>query len=226
MASADDISATITLELELDRMPADVLLNTVDAFVKSLAALTDQVCGDEGAIGWEIAIDKGSVLLAADPGESSDSDAVQRVRNMAAADPGALLICFHQVARAGLDGAHIWIGKERQAVACISAEEEPEPHPSQIAEYGTVEGTLDTLSARGHLRFTISEPVWNIAVRCTVPHEMAPAMQDMWRQRVSARGMVHYDRDGHPTSIQAEEVRLFPYDDTPIEEYRGLYVVD
>ena len=65
-----------------------------------------------------------------------------------------------------------------------------------------------------------------MAVQCTVPEELVEAMQGMWRRRVSARGMVHYDREGYPTSIRAEEVELFPYDETPIEAYLGLYAAD
>ncbi len=100
--------------------------------------------------------------------------------------------------------------------------EKPDRHPARMAEYGTVEGTLDTLSARGRLHFTISEPIWNMAVQCTVPDDLVESMRGMWRQRVAAHGLVHYDREGLPTSIRAEEVELFPYDETPIGDYRGL----
>ena len=117
-------------------------------------------------------------------------------------------------------------GEDRRDIL-IAGQEGSARHPSHLAEYGTVEGTLDTLSTRGSRpRFTISEPVWNMAVQCTVPDDLIEAMRGMWRQRVSARGMVHYHREGLPTSIRAEEVEPFPYDETPIGEYRGLLAAD
>ncbi len=204
MAGPDDIFATMTLELEPERVPADAFRKVVTAFVTSLDALTGAVCGDAKAIGWEISVSGGSVLLAA--------------------DPGVVRGCFQGVARIGVKGAYLWVGKERQPIVRMT-EQEPE-RPQPFKEYGTVEGELEMLSARGGPHFTIYEPVWDSGVRCTVPDALLDAMPDMWRRRVAAHGMIQYDANGHPVSIRADEVELFSCDETPIEVFRGALRAD
>lgn len=215
---------TLKLELGPDTVPAHDFVAVVRAFAGLLDDISEQAFGDAKAAGWQISVDKGSVEIAADPHSRNDTASVALVH-------AAILEPQHQVRRRlqefprNIPATRLLVGDEGFD-ALRERHEEAKCHPSQEAEYGTVEGTLDTLSVRGAPHFTISEPIWNMAVRCIVPEQMFEAMRAMWQERVSARGMVHYDREGHPTSIRAEAVTLFPYDETPIEEYRGLYVAD
>ena len=223
MANPDDIFATMTLELQPERVPVDTFRNAVVAFVKSLDVLTSEVCGDAKAIGWEISVSKGSVLFAVDPGGTSDPAAVQSIHDLAVNEPGVLRGHFQSIARTGVKGAYLWVGKERQPITRIVDKAREKPLP--FNEYGTVEGELEMLSARGGPHFTIYEPIWDSGVRCTVPDDLLDRMSDMWRKRVTAHGMIHYDANGHPMSIRADDVALFPYDETPIGEFRGLLSV-
>ena len=223
-ATNNDAPPALTLELGADTVSSRDFLRVVRAFTGLLGEIAEEACGDGESIHWEISVSEGSLLIAADLPPTVDAAIAGRVRAIMTNPPSRI--------RSELNGfprlepvTRLLTGEERRD---ILREEHPEPdrHPSQDAEYDTVEGILDTLSSRGQVRFTISEPIWNMGVRCTVPDDLVDNMQGMWRQRVAAHGMVHYDRNGLPTSIRAEEVELFPYDETPIEAYRGLYPAD
>ena len=219
MIADDNTPPVLTLELGPDKVPLHDFGSIVRAFASLLDDISQEAFGDAKAAGWEISVDRGSVQLAADL-SSPDMESLalvhaavlepqDRVRRRLAAFPR------------DIPATRLLVGEERHD-ALLALHDEQARHPSQIAEYGTVEGTLDTLSVRGAPHFTISEPIWNAAVRCFVREGLVEAMREMWRQRVSARGMVRYDLGGLPTSIRADEIVLFPYDETPIGEFRGL----
>ena len=224
MATDGDTPSTLTLELGPERVPYREFRRAVTAFVGLLGEVAEEACGDAEAVHWEISVSEGSLLIRADVPATMDADAATRVRDTVRRPPQRLRRTLNRFPRAA-PVTRLLTGEDRRDIL-VEEHEDVERHPSQIAEYGTVEGTLDTLSARGRLHFTISEPIWNMAVQCTVPDELVETMRGMWRQRVAAHGVVHYDREGLPTSIRAEEVELFPYDETPIGEYRGVLAAD
>ena len=214
----------LTLELGSDKVSYREFQRVVRAFVGLLQDISEAACGDRKAVLWEISVSQGSLQITADLPAETDATTADRVLNTVSRPPQGVRRKLNRFPRP-VPVTRLLAGEDRRDIL-LEEQQEARRHPSQIAEYGTVEGTLDTLSARGRVFFTISEPIWNMAVQCTVPEQLVEAMQGMWRQRVSARGMVHYDREGLPTSIRAEEVELFPYDETPIGDYRGLLAAD
>lgn len=221
MATDDATLPALTLELGSDTVPPREFLSVVRAFTGLLRDVAEEAGGQ---LTWKMWVSQGSLQIMAGLPSATDAETVSRVMGVVNSPPSRIRRRLDTFPRP-VPVTRILAGEDRRDIL-IAKQEESARHPSQLAEYGTVEGTLDTLSARGRLHFTISEPIWNMAVQCTVPEELVEAMQGMWRRRVSARGMVHYDREGYPTSIRAEEVELFPYDETPIEAYRGLYAAD
>ena len=221
MATDDDNTPpALTLELGSDRLSHREFRRIVYAFTSLLAEISDEACGDRDAVHWEISVSQGSLRIVADLPQETDADTAGRVLDTVKRPTQRIRRRLDSFPRP-VPVTRLLIGEDRTDIL----REEPAEaarHPSQAAEYGTVEGTLDTLSARGRLHFTISEPIWNMAVQCTVPDNLVGVMQGMWRQRVAAHGIVHYDREGLPTSIRADEVELFPYDETPLGAYRGL----
>ena len=224
MASDDDTPPALTLELGPEKVPYRDFQNIVRAFIGLLHDISEETCGDRNALPWEISVSEGSLLIEADLPPATDANMNSRVRSAVRRPPRRIRERLNGFPRP-VPVTRLLTGEDRKDIL-REEHEGQERHPSQLAEYGTVEGTLDTLSARGGFHFTISEPVWNMAVRCTVPDELADAMQGMWRRRVTAHGVVHYDREGLPTSIRAETVEPFPYDDTPLGDYRGLLAAD
>lgn len=219
MAGAEDTPA-LTLELGPDKVPYRDFQQIVRAFTGLLSDISDETCGDPNAVHWEISVSRGSVLIAANLPAATDANVVSRIQETVRKPPRRIRRSLHRFPRA-VPAMRLLTGVDRRDIL-VEGQQDTDRHPSQIAEYGTVEGTLDTLSARGRLHFTISEPIWNMAVQCTVPDDLIESMRGMWRKRVAAHGLVHYDGQGLPTSIKAEEVELFPYDEAPIRDYRGL----
>ena len=222
--ASDGNTPVLILELGPDKVPVHEFESIVKAFAGLLDDISEEAFGDAKAAGWRISVDKGSVQLAADLPSRNDPASVALVH-------AAVLEPRHRVRRSlrafprRIPATRLLVGEERHD-ALKDLHKETERHPSQSVEYGTVEGTLDTLSVRGGFHFTISEPIWNMAVRCTVPETLVETMRGLWRQRVAAHGLVRYDQAGLPTSIRADEVESFPYDETPIEEFRGLLASD
>lgn len=222
--ATDGNTPALTLELGPDKVPVHDFESVVKAFAGLLDDISEEAFGDAKAAGWQISVDRGSVQLAADLPFRNDPARVALIH-------AAILEPRHRIRQSlrafprSIPATRLLVGEERHDVL-RELYEEAKRHPSQLDEYGTVEGTLDTLSVRGGFHFTISEPIWNMAVRCTVPEALVETMRGMWRQRVAAHGLVHYDQAGLPTSIRADEVELFPYDETPIEEFRGLLASD
>lgn len=212
----------LTLELGADTVPPGEFLAVVRAFT---GLLEDVALEAGGHLPWRVWVSQGSLQIAAGLPSTTDAEIVSRVMSVVNSPPNRIRHRLDTFPRPVV-ATRLLAGEDRRDIL-IARQEGGARHPSQLAEYGTVEGTLDTLSTRGSRpHFTISEPIWNMAVQCTVPDGLIEAMRGMWRQRVSARGMVHYDRKGLPTSIRAEEVEPFPYDETPIGEYRGLLAAD
>ncbi len=219
MAAAEDTPA-LTLEIGSGRVPYRDFQKIVGAFTGLLNAISEEACGDPQAVHWEISVSEGSVLIVARLPAATDAQVVSRIQETVRKSPIRIHRSLHQFPRA-VPATRLLIGTDRQDILAEDRQDMA-PHPSQTAEYGTVEGTLDTLSARGGFHFTISEPIWNMAVQCFVPDDLIESMHGMWRKRVAAHGLVSYDREGLPTSIRAEEVKLFLYDESPISNYRGL----
>ena len=224
MAATNDAPPALTLELGSDKVPYRDFQRIVRSFTGLLSEIAMEACGDSGSVHWEISVSEGSLRIAAELPSTTDADIASRVMSIVSNPTRRIRSTLNRFPRP-VPVTRLLTGEDRRDIL-REEPEEPDRHPSQRAEYGTIEGILDTLSSRGRIRFTISEPIWNIGVQCTVPDNLVSSMQGMWRKRVAAHGMVHYDRNGYPTSIRAEEVELFPYDDTPIEAYRGLYSAD
>ncbi len=218
MANPDDIVGALTLELTPDRVPAAIFGKVVAAFVKSLDAIAAKACGNAGAVQWEISVDRGSARLAADPGEASAPGAARSVRRLIDNEPETVRGSF--VPPPGMPEAYIRIGRERRPVARVEGRERDGPWP--FDSYGTVEGELEVLDSKPPPRFTIREPIWNKSVQCRVPDDLVARMPSMWGRRVAAHGLIHYNAEGHPVSIEAEDIEPFPHDETPIEAFRGI----
>ena len=219
MAASEEIHAVLTLKLGPDKVPAQAFLRAVRIFTEILADLAQEAKSDTRAVGWEISVEKGSQVLRADIGQNAASDVARNVLAVVERPPPRVRKRFRELSRLPIEGTQLWAGENRNDLLREVEVETPQP----FDEYGTIEGELSTLSNRGGPHFTIYEPIWDTGVRCTVPDALIGSMQEMWTKRVAAHGLIRYDAEGHPLSISAEQVEPFPYDETPIEEFRGLY---
>ena len=222
MTKGEEVRPVLTLKLGPDKVPAQVFLRAVRTFTDILADLAREARSDARAVGWEVSVGKGSQVLRAEVGRDTAIDVARSVLAMIQRPPPRVRRRFRELSRLPVEDTQLWAGDNRNDLLQEVETEPPEP----FHEYGTIEGELSTLSNRGGPHFTIYEPIWDTGVRCTVPDALVASMQEMWTKRVAAHGLIHYDAEGHPLSIRAEQVELFPYDETPIGEFRGLLSTD
>ena len=222
MTKGEEVRPVLILKLGPDKVPAQVFLRAVRTFTDILADLAREARSDARAVGWEVSVGKGSQVLRAEVGRDTAIDVARSVLAMIQRPPPKVTRRFRELSRLPVEDTQLWAGDNRNDLLQEVETEPPEP----FHEYGTIEGELSTLSNRGGPHFTIYEPIWDTGVRCTVPDALVASMQEMWTKRVAAHGLIHYDAEGHPLSIRAEQVELFPYDETPVGEFRGLLSTD
>ena len=222
MAKGEEVRAALTLKLGPDKVPAQVFLRAVRTFTDILTDLAREARSDARAVGWEISIEKGSQVLRAEVGQDTAIDVARSVLAVVERPPPRVRRRFRELSRLPIEDTQLLAGDNRNDLLQKVEAEPPQP----FHEYGTIEGELSTLSNRGGPHCTIYEPVWDTGVRCTVPDDLLASMQKMWTKRVAAHGLINYDAEGHPLSIEAEQVEVFPYDEIPIGEFRGLLSTD
>ena len=81
----------------------------------------------------------------------------------------------------------------------------------KYSDYGTLEGSIRVLAARGSVRFSIDDDLTGRAINCFFPKEMWDEVRNAFdpfgERRVSVTGMILYRRDGQPVNISVEEFR-------------------
>lgn len=233
MVKPKDIDSVITLELSGDITTSGDFRELVAAFDDFLKAVTKAACGDEAGVQWAIRPKAGSIQLGVNPMGRVDVANVERCKAVTSQILGgeAEFVEYDDIVKpigafARRKGVHLWVGQERTPVTekLYSILKAPTQKPYQL--HGTVEGRLTMLSEQRNL--AIHEPVWGRRIECSVPDGQLEAMRALWRKRVTAEGIVHYDDKGYPTKIDAEKIDPFPDDkDLPSpKDVRGILRAD
>ncbi len=232
MARPEDIDTDIKIELDWSEITHEKFRKSVNAFVGLLEALTKSVCRDAPLVEWRMRVKAGSNLVGADAAEGANPNHVRRILALTGqgleqfeiegevppAYPDDAIKRIRDLSNLTAKKAEddtrvgVWVKRRRREITPgIYAAARAALRPG-FSEYGTIEGQLSVLSDRKGVHFVIYEPVWDRAVRCTVPDALLETMMSLWRKRIAAHGMVHYRADGLPTRIEAEEIEAFPDD--------------
>ncbi len=99
-------------------------------------------------------------------------------------------------------------------------------HVSEILDWkyedlGTVDGTLEVVSAHDGYEFRIYEPVWNRPVRCSFDQELLADALRAFKKRVEVQGMIRYTKDGIPVSAKVLKISEFP-DSSELPTFRDV----
>lgn len=92
--------------------------------------------------------------------------------------------------------------------------------------YGSIEGKIDTLADRDSFTFTVYEPNYKRSVPCTFnKKELDEEAYKAFRKRVLVSGLIRYGKEGYPTSIAADSLRVFPDESElpTLEEIQAIY---
>ena len=81
----------------------------------------------------------------------------------------------------------------------------------KLISHGSVEGYLKAISDReGNVAFSVITPSNNDRVICIVKNELESQVLSNFRKRVRLYGLVRYDKEGYPYSINVEEIETLP----------------
>jgi hypothetical protein len=116
---------------------------------------------------------------------------------------------------------------------------EPEDVPQTIVEtaesilsgeaftaFGSIEGKIDSISDKQNFICSITDPVFHHDITCYFQKsEVAEEAYRGFRKRVMAGGLIRYAKEGHPTSIVVDTIRIFPAESElpTIEEVQALF---
>jgi len=92
--------------------------------------------------------------------------------------------------------------------------------------FGSIEGKIDSLSDKRGFICSITDPIYHREITCYfTKSEVSEEAYRGFRKRVMAGGLIRYAKEGHPTSIVVDTIRIFPEESElpTIEEVQALF---
>ena len=231
MATAADIDADMTLELDGADVTPERFQRAIRAFFGMVAEVTKSVCEGKPRVEWRVQVKTGSNLIGMNPVPGFRPETVGFIAStvregIAALEEDGLsqpphfnepaLRYVHDLAQIVVAKqpqdfrVRLWTKKQSHSVTDRLAASSTLLLTGQVEDYGSIDGKLQTLSERGAMRFVIYETLSDRGVPCFIePDQLADAMQS-FRQRVEVYGFIRYRPDGVPVSIKVHEIVRFP----------------
>jgi hypothetical protein len=206
-------TATVTLGLEGEDVPADAFGNATQAFTRLIYRLTKQIDATDPLKWTVVGLNIGSATTTLEA-VSSDTDALQRIT----ADYEAVGIALknrqplpysREVTKAANALARVLNGKitalrfETPREDIIVTDSRQEPVPALRHTYGAIRGRIETLSQRKRLRFTLYDSLDDRPVACYLGEGQEEMIRNLWGQRAVVEGLVSRTSDnGRPLAIR------------------------
>ncbi len=92
--------------------------------------------------------------------------------------------------------------------------------------FGSVEGIIDSMSVKHGFCCSIQDATYKREITCYFQKDdVAKEAKKGFEKRVMASGLIRYAREGHPTSISVNSIRIFPEESElpTIEEIQALF---
>lgn len=228
MATAKDIDAPLTLELNGDDLTPELFARGVRSFFTILNQLTDQI---DDTVGWRIQVKSGSNLIGVYPNGVSSSGSVGSIMRSIESGlamlereseepenfPPRALEGVRDLAKIslGTDGdiaVKVWVEKRPHSLTAHSIANIDDILRSGFEEHGAVSGRIETVSDHGNAKFVIYQPLNANPVQCIVPQEQLPYALRAFGKRAEVYGLVRYGKDGKPKRIMVEDIIELPDD--------------
>lgn len=229
MATAADINADLTLEIDGPNIGLPEFAKGVRAFFAVLDSICAEVAGGKTAITWRVQVKEGSNLIGVLPAPGTNPAVVAAIATrtqsaMAALEADGDLSRIGEKTIKGLRELATLTGTKPEKEARIRVWVRRQPVEltqktvavaaaalkTSYRDYGSVEGRLQMASERGTFHVVVYEPVWDTAIRCNVPDEQSDLALTLFGKRVEVYGLINYRRDGTPTSVDVDEIVPFP----------------
>jgi len=235
------MSNSIEVKIDGPRLTPEKFIAAVEHFFALVEGVSRNMFADD-EIGWTVEVAQGSAIIRAkstNPNAAKAADAVKRgVRSLKSGVQSAPRWFTKNEIRAARELAIIPDGTAVTAVH-IQNGEAPEEMSDTVVKtadailtaerttaYGSLEGVLDTVSVRDGFRCAVFEPNYHKPVTCSFnKKDLEAQAYAAFGKRVLVSGMVRYGKEGYPTSIDADVIRVFPEEtELPsVEEIQAIY---
>lgn len=213
---------------------------------KSFFALAEGVAENISAkpIAWHVEVDKGSTVLRLLPDNPTreTAEAVEIIcRGVRSLRSGIKNIPYGFTKRevqASRNLAALIDGTDVKYIA-IQNGGEPEEMPQTLIEiadailvgeaysaFGSIEGIMDSMSLKHGFICSVQDANYRREITCYFQkEEITKEAINGFGKRVLVGGLIRYAKEGHPTSISADSIRIFPDESElpTIEEVQALF---
>ena len=238
------MSDHIEIKIDGKKLTPERFLEAVESFFELVQGVSKNI--SKIPVNWSVEVDKGSTVVrvrADDPTEDVNQSIDAVIRGVSALRMGIKTIPFgftKEEVRAAKKLATLKDGNEIEsafiqnggapedlAVTIVPTADAILVGENHIA-FGSVEGTIDTMSAKQAFCCMIWEPIYRRDITCylTETKLQADAVDAfVKRRRVSVGGLIHYSKEGFPTSISADKIKMFPLEsELPnVEDIQAIY---
>jgi len=222
---------------------------TPDSFLKAAESFLDIVQGvgkntSETPIDWRVEVAEGSAILracVANPSLESNKSIDAICKGMRSLRSGAKVVPYgftQKEIRSAKSLAAVIDGNKVQSISFQNGTE-PEDFPQTVvgvadailsgesySAFGSIEGKIDSLSDKHVFTCSVTDPIFDREITCYFQkQEVEEEAVKGFRKRVMASGLIRYGKEGYPTSIVVDAVRIFPDESElpSIEEIRALF---
>lgn len=221
----------LTLYLDGPRVTSDYFMRAATAFFDLLDEVTSTYADKGRPIEWVVSARTGSVGLGAKPCALQARAPVVSVAKSAYSglrligrsarrpahynDPAleSLRILANVADGTHVESVRVDMGELKTDISPRMVEHIDEVFGGLVRDHGTLEGTLETVSARRRPRFVLYDVLTDEPVRCYVRPEQLPNVLAAFNKRIAVTGAIRYRKDGTPVSIDADGIYVFPPDD-------------
>lgn len=230
-ATPDQVPSDLTLEIG-DNPTPERFLAAVKAFFGYVEELGNTLAPEGERPTWTVHVKEGSALIGVEPTPRTARNTLDLIYSRVEADIGRLVVGDIEGARLpdsvlkhlkslseltesprkGPTEIRLWVRRKPVVMEPAVARTIREDWRSDYADFGTIEGRLDTIQDRGALQIQIRDVIFRQAVRCQIPDDMLPRVFESFRKRVEASGIIHFRRNGVPISIDVENITTLPDD--------------
>lgn len=217
-------------------------IEAVQSFFSLVEGVAKNVTGSP--VDWLVEVEKGSTVvraLVAKPSRESDKALEAVCRGVRSLRSGTRTLPFGFTKREVLASKNLAALVDGDDVHSISIKNgsAPEDMPQAIVDtadailfgeaytaFGSIEGKIDSLSDKQTFICSITDTVYHREITCYFQKdEVAEEAYRGFRKRVLAGGLIRYAKEGHPTSIVVDTIRIFPEESElpTIEEVQALF---
>jgi hypothetical protein len=238
------MSNQIEIAIDATKLTPEKFVKAAEAFFSLIQGVAYNVGGEKDPVHWVVEVDKGSAIVRAcvtNPTPKSEQSIDAVCRGLRSLQSGTRSIppgFKHEELKASKKLTELIDGESVQTIS-IKNGAMPEILSHKIADaadailngetyqaFGSLEGKVDSLSDKKSLICSITDPIYHCEITCYFTNnEAAEEAVKGFRKRVIASGLIRYGKEGRPTSISVDKIRIFPEESElpTVEQVQEIY---